>query len=321
MVDVFGLLTPANWLLDTPNSKKTDRQLRAGEVKVIRILVFVGLLFLSTSSKSIELLEEEVSIPVDGADVSLVATIFRPEGSGPFPLVIVSHGEPSNASARGRYGYWRQPYLTEALVSRGFAVVVPIRRGFGATGGKYVGGYGGCSTSQPRFYEGSLRAAEDIVASMRYASTLPYADNSKIILVGQSAGGIASIAAASMKPTGLIMVANFSGGRGGQPKKSPGRPCHANAMADAIGEYAKRIDVPVLWHYVEDDDYFSPQIARMWFAAFEENGGKGKLVIQPPFGSQAHNILLERDGVPVWGKVFDDFLLEIGVSKKSSGSS
>ncbi|MEW6676845.1 MAG: alpha/beta fold hydrolase [Pseudomonadota bacterium] len=268
-------------------------------------------------SKAIEMVEEVVSIPVDGADVSLVATVFRPDGPGPFPSVIVSHGEPSNASARGRYGYWRQPHLTEALVARGFAVVVPVRRGFGVTGGKYVGGYGGCSSSQPRFYEGSMRAAEDILASMRYASKLPYIDGSKMILVGQSAGGIASLAAANTKPNGLIMVANFSGGRGGQPKKTPGYPCHAEALANAIGEYAKNIDVPVLWHYVEDDDYFSPKVARMWFAAFEGNGGKGKLVVQPPFGSRAHNILLERDGIPVWGKVFDDFLLDVGIFNKN----
>lgn len=280
----------------------------------IRALLFLGMALFIASCKTLNVREDIVSIPVTGTDISLAATVFRPNGNGPFPLIVLSHGEPTDASKRVDYGYWRQPYLIDALVSRGFAIVVPVRRGFGATGGKYVGGFGGCSSSQPRFYEGSLRTAEDILAAMQYASGLPFVDKNKIILMGQSAGGIASLAAASTKPNGLVMVANFSGGRGGRPDKTPGVPCHADAMAEAVGMYAKSINVPVLWHYVEDDRFFSPAVARVWFSAFEKNGGTGKLVVQPPFGPRAHTILIEEDGAPIWGKAFDEFLREFDIA-------
>jgi len=267
-------------------------------------LAFVLPLLFLVSCKTTQ---ERVSIPVRNTDISLAGTIVKPDGEGPFPLIVLSHGAPSGASKRAKYGYWVKPHLLDSLSKRGYAVIVPMRRGYGATGGQFVEGYGGCN--DPDYYEGGLPAAQDIVSTVEYASTLPYVDKENILLVGQSAGGFSSIAAASMNPKGVKAVLNFSGGRGGRPNKSPGIPCHPERMAYAIQLYAETIKVPVLWHYIENDKYFSPEIAKQWFDAFEQGGGQGKLVIQPS-NYLGHSVFVSRGGESIWGPVFDEFIKE-----------
>ena len=279
----------------------------------VRISIAALLSFLVVSYPTLSHSEQIISVPVRGADVQVAATLYRPQGNGPFPLIILSHGTPSTKAERAGYGYWRKPALIDALTSRGFAVTVPIRRGFGATGGKYVAGYGGCSSNSPDFHGAGLRAAEDIIATLEYMAELPFVDANKVVLMGQSAGGIASLAAASTRPPGIVAVANFSGGRGGRPKSHPGNPCHAEAMAGAIRKYASTVNVPVLWFYAANDSYFTPDTARMWFDAFTESGGQGKLVISPPFADDGHDILLSRYGTDIWRPVLDRFLRDQGL--------
>ena len=166
----------------------------------------------------------QVPIVVDGffgkKEGQLTATIFRPSGNGPFPLIVLSHGNPPNAANRPKIGRYRLIPQIREFLKRDFAVIVPIRRGYGKTGGAFAEDYGSCST--PFYYEAGLEAAKDLLAAITYASTLPFVLPDKIILVGQSAGGFASIATASLNPPGVVGIINFSGGRGGRPATHPG---------------------------------------------------------------------------------------------------
>lgn len=275
---------------------------------------FCLLVALATSAcQTVEHRKQETLVPVSGADTQLAATVFYPKGDGPHPVAILNHGTPSSSDKRAQMGRWIKPAPINAFVERGFIVVIPMRRGFGATGGRYNGSIGGCG--DPDFYGGSLGAAEDIVATVTHARSLPGANPSKILLVGQSAGGIASLAAASLRPQGLVAVANFSGGRGsGRSSSTPGVPCFPERMAEAIGNYAKTTSVPVLWYYAENDSYFGPAVVRDWFASFEANGGRGQLVIQPPFGSEGHYVLTQPGGATHWGPALDRFLAENSIA-------
>jgi dienelactone hydrolase len=260
--------------------------------------------------------ERVVSVPLTtpaGEQVRLVATTFHPQGAGPFPLIVLSHGSPADGAARAKMGRWRRIPQVNEFIDRGFAVIVPMRRGYGDTGGKWVERYGRCA--DPDYYGAGREAARDVIAAVKFASGLRFVQRERIILVGQSAGGFASIAAASENPPGLIAVVNFSGGRGGNPKTRPGEPCGSVAMAEAIARFAKTITVPVLWHYVENDKYFSPEHVRAWFEAFEHGGGKGRLVIQPPFGKDGHGLFVSMRGIPIWTKAFDNFLAGIGFTR------
>lgn len=248
-------------------------------------------------------------LPAGSTHEALVATVYRPDGAGPFPLLVLGHGSPSNSAARAKMGRYRVIPRIREFTQRGFAVIVPMRRGYGDTGGDWVERFGKCS--DPDFYSAGQAAASDLIATVEFAVTLPYVDGKRIVLLGQSAGGIASIAAASRASAGVLAAVNFSGGRGGNPKKRKGTPCSPEVMANAIGLFAKTIRVPVLWHYAENDQYFGPVYVRRWFQAFEAGGARGKLVIQPPFGKDGHRMFASPEGLPIWTVEFDRFLQEI----------
>ena len=81
-------------------------------------------------------------------------------------------------------------------------------------------------------------------------------------------------------------------------------------MADTMGKFGETIKIPVLWHYVENDLFFGAEYVKSWFSAFEEGGGKGKLVIQPPLGRNGHSLFTADNGIAIWTVQFDDFLRE-----------
>lgn len=237
---------------------------------------------------------------------SLVGTTYHPPGNGPFPLIVLNHGSPGIASERAVMGRWRHLPQIREFTKRGFAVLVPMRRGYGATGGDWAENFGTCKA--PIYYHAALEQAKDVTAAIRFGRSLPFVNPDEVILVGQSAGGIASIAAASKDPEGLIGVVNFSGGRGGRPYTNPGEPCVADNMTAAIAKLAKTIKVPVLWHYSENDQFFAPHNVKAWFRAFKDAGAHGRLVMQPPFQWDGHGIFGMAKGLPIWTAQFDKFL-------------
>ena len=77
-------------------------------------------------------------LPGGDTAVALRATVFRPAGAitERHPLVVINHGtsESNRMSVSMPVYYW----LSRWFVDRGFAVVLPQRRGHGATGGTLV---------------------------------------------------------------------------------------------------------------------------------------------------------------------------------------
>lgn len=236
----------------------------------------------------------------------LVATTYMPDGAGPFPLIVLSHGSPPNPLDRPKVGRYRELPQIRTFVERGFAVIVPIRRGYGATGGTDEEDAGSCL--HPDYAAAGKQAAQDVLAAIAYAQTLPQVDRNHVVLVGQSAGGFASLAAASHAPKGLVAVVNFSGGRGGNPSKHPGMPCDAQQMASTIKQFASTTQVPVLWHYVQNDMFFAPEVVATWFAAFQAAGGQGQLVVEPPFGKNGHGMFGNPAAIPIWLPHVEQFL-------------
>jgi dienelactone hydrolase len=251
-----------------------------------------------------------IPLPPEANWPALVATTYRPKGKGPFPLIVLNHGSPATAAEREKMGRYRVLPRVQEFVIRGYAVVVPMRRGYGMTGGKWAEAYGRCEA--PDYYAAGEQGGADILATTTHMAKQPWVDRRQIVLVGQSAGGFAAMAAASRRPPGVVAVVNFSGGRGGRPDSSPGEPCGADNMKSAIARFAQTIRVPVLWHYAENDRYFSPAHVREWFGAFEAAGAPGTLVMQPPFGRDGHSLFSAAAGRPIWTAAFDVFMLRAG---------
>src|SRR2546430_16480949 len=92
-----------------------------------------GLLCSAAAGSAFAQIQEGVRIAAPGG-YTVAATILRPEGLGPFGAVILNHGVP--VSDKERAGASSSDLLASAAVfaQHRYVVVLPLRRGFGATG-------------------------------------------------------------------------------------------------------------------------------------------------------------------------------------------
>jgi dienelactone hydrolase len=258
------------------------------------------------------LIEEQVRIPVQEGGYEIAATILRPDGPGPYGVVVLNHGVPVTAEERAHTSAAHFNASAPIFARRGYAVIMPMRRGFGATGGPFAEDAGPCSN--PDFVHGENAAADDVMAAYDYARTLPYVDPSRMVLAGQSAGGMVSIfAAATRHPAGLVAVLSFAGGRGGNPSLNPGVPCAIEPLAEVFDAIGRSIDVPVLFHYAENDHFFGPKVSHEWYERFTAAGAKAEYVLQPPFGSDGHFVFADLIGVRYWLPTVEHFFAEHGI--------
>src|SRR6266536_158952 len=249
----------------------------------------------------LSLREEVHRVPVSAAGASIVATSFRPDGQGPFPWIVLSHGTATTLQANRAIGRYRNTSLAHEWVLRGYAVLVPVRRGYGASGGEKLGDdYGICG--RPDYRRAGEGAALDLLATVEWAKEQRDLDAKRWLLVGQSSGGFASIYTASKRPEGLVAVLAFSPGRGGgEPGQHPGEPCAADRMAKLFASIAPQIEVPVLWFYAENDVYMGPRVRALWFESFRSAGGRGELIVVPPFPDRlGHGVFPSPKGTPLW---------------------
>jgi dienelactone hydrolase len=252
-----------------------------------------------------------VLVGENASSVSILATLYLPEGNGPFPLAVVSHGSPRIAAARRRVDRQRLAAQSAEFVKLGFAVAVPTRRGYGLSEGVWAEGYGG-SCDYPDYYNAGLETARDILAVTQYFAAQPFIKNERIVLVGQSAGGWGSIAAASQMPEGVTAVVNFAGGRG---SRCADNVLHEQGLIQAAGRYGAGARVPALWVYSENDLSFSLRLARAMFEAYSRSGGRAKFVTAPAWGENGHAYFAR--GIADWSPVVGNFLAEQGYSSRN----
>ncbi len=83
--------------------------------------------------------EQIIRVPVDAAGtITLETTIYKPDGPGPFPMIVFNHGKmPGDPRTQARSD--PLPFARE-FVRRGYVVVAPNRQGFAQSGGTYRAG-------------------------------------------------------------------------------------------------------------------------------------------------------------------------------------
>jgi dienelactone hydrolase len=258
------------------------------------------------------LIEEKVKIVAGDGRYAIAATVLRPEGEGPFGAVILNHGVSASARERAKESADLLIGAAAVFARRGYVVVMPLRRGFGETGGEMAEDPGSCS--RPDYMRAENNAADDVMAAYQFARALPYVDGSRMILAGQSAGAMVALFTAGMRqPQGLTAVLGFAAGRGGDPVGSPGVPCAVEPVAKVLDRLGKTVKVPVLFHYAENDRFFNPQTTRLWFDRFAANGAPAEYVLQPAFGTDGHYLFGSTLGVRYWLPTVERFLGQHGV--------
>jgi hypothetical protein len=175
-----------------------------------------------------------------------------------------------------------------------------LRRGYGRSEGTVAESYGTCT--DPQFARAGLTSAQDIVQTVSFFQKQHFVDLGRVLLVGVSAGGFGSIAAASLEPTGLVAVVNFAGGRGSTADDTV---CEPSELVDAYAEFGKTVRVPSLWIYSQNDHFFGPDLARRMFTAFRNSGAPAELTIAPPYKNDGHSLIFAQ---PLWRDTVYDFL-------------
>ena len=285
------------------------------------LYLFALALGMSVALSASALTVQEVDIPmaVKGlfgeSRLKLAATEYRPDGNGPFPLVVINHGSPRTPAERtGMTAKYRAQSM--AFVARGFVVLNPLRRGYGKSDGPWAEDYDSCN--RPKYYEAGLESARDIAATIDYAKTRSYVDPHRIVLVGQSAGGFAALALASENPDGVLGVINFAGGRG---SRGPNNVCNSNRLVNAFTRYAATTKVPMLWFYAENDLYFGPALAQRFAQAYRNQNRNLRFVALPANGEDGHLFFSAASNVDAWTGEVDAFMNQIGAVQKNGLSS
>lgn len=231
--------------------------------------------------------------------VSLQITIFQPVGAGPFPVVVLNHGKDGgNGHLQGRN---RALAATREFLKRGYVVVAPMRQGFAGSGGSPVGE--GCNTAG----NGDAQA-EDLTTVVRWLTTQPWADTGRMLMMGQSHGGLTTMAYSQNPQPGFKLFVNFAGGL-----RSMGGCQWELALRDAMGTYGKTSRTPSLWFYGENDSLFPPNVIKPAFEAFVASGGRGEMVAYSPFGVDAHMMFGSVDGLKIWRDKVLATLGEVGM--------
>jgi len=130
---------------------------------------------------------------------SIPVFLFRPEGDGPFPVVVMVHGGPE--------AQWRPWFhtsfapLTQHLLARGYAVAAPNVRGSTGYGKRYE------HLDDVRLRLDSVR---DLASLHEWLAAQPGIDGSRAVLYGRSYGGYMVLAGLAFQPelwaAGIEMV-------------------------------------------------------------------------------------------------------------------
>lgn len=178
---------------------------------------------------------------VAGTNFDLQGILHRPAGTGPFPAVIISHGNGGNVQ-----GYSRA--VAREMVTWG---LVAIATNYTHAGGVPVGSPG--TASEPGASPSNVQRARRLVEILR---SLGYVDMNRVALHGHSMGAFVTAATAGAHPALFRAASHTAGGI---------RPDSFDAPAPTENQVAG-IRAPYQIHH-GDRDFVVPLLADQLFAA------------------------------------------------------
>ena len=245
--------------------------------------------------------EQVVMIPKKGGFFSfeLETTLYKPDGDGPFPIVLINHGK---ALGDPRFqARSRNSAIARFFLQRGYVVLMPMRQGFSKSTGSYIGG--GCNIES-----NGLQQAQDTQAALDWAVSQRWADKDQMLVMGQSHGGWTTLAFGTLGYPGVKGLVNFAGGL-----RQDGCVHWQGNLARAAGSYGQQATLPSLWFYGDNDSFFPPDTFRPMFERYTAAGGKAELVAFGSFGADAHSMFGSRAGEPIWQPKVSAFMQSLGL--------
>jgi len=194
------------------------------------------------------------------------AYLYKPDGAGPFPVVIYNHGS--------REGHERDSvpfaYIGSMLTRAGYVVLVPERRGYGKSDGAMWRDETQRDPARlvPRLQE----EVDDVLAGIDYLRTLPFADTKRMGIMGWSFGGIVTMLATSRSSSFLVAVDQAGGSLSWD-----GNPSVRSALVTAAGKST----TPTLF-LVAKNDRTTAAVTTV-ASIFEKRHLPHRLVVYEPF--------------------------------------
>nr|WKF59311.1 hypothetical protein HUO10_003820 [Paraburkholderia busanensis] len=248
--------------------------------------------------------DETVQVPLRAGlfAVNLTARIYTPPGDGPFPLVVINHGKsPGNAAFQNDESFYGQSL---EFVRRGYAVIVPTREGFGTSGGRYVSD--NCNVA-----DAARHWANSVEAAIGYARTLPYVDSTHIVVIGQSQGGITTVALGERNLPGVLGIVNIAGGA--RDDKCSG---WQESLVRDYRDFGSRSTVPAIFLYGDNDSYWgNGELSRRFFDAYREGNPNTQYVDEGVAADgNSHMIFHHYAGERIWLPPVGRFFESLGLN-------
>ncbi|WP_245474706.1 dienelactone hydrolase family protein [Bradyrhizobium sp. Leo121] len=244
-----------------------------------------------------------------------IAYVVRPVGGGPFPLAIMNHGVSLDPVQRSFFPLVEFRDAAMWFARRGYLVVAPVGSGYGASAidiperglyGPFFSKIGSCTN--PNFRDAGMAVAQLDLWIIDYMAAEKKIVPKDVIVIGQSAGGWASIALSSVNPPQVKAIITFAAGRGGRVDGKPNNNCAPDRLVEAISEFGRTSRVPMLWIYIANDTFFGPTLSKRMHEAFTAAGGNAEYHLLPPFGDDGHFLVGSADSIPIWAPPVGAFL-------------
>lgn len=241
----------------------------------------------------------------NGQPVSMEVVVFKPAGPGPFPAMLFLHGSTgTGADSRLFKDTQVMDSITRQFTAKGWLVAFPQRRGRGQSGGLYDEGFEldrsrySCTTALS--LAGLNRAVEDTRVATDWLVARSDVDPKRLLVGGQSRGGILALAFTGQHPKTFKGAINFVGGW------MSDKCVNAGAINTSTFEAAAKADIPTLWLYGRDDPFYSLDHSKSNFDAFTAKGGQGSFhAFDAPRASNGHRIAREES---IWRDVVSTFV-------------
>jgi len=228
--------------------------------------------------------------------------LWRPQGRGPFPGILLNHGSGRTREDLERLGPYEQnaEKLGPVFARHGYVFLYLFRRGVGPSADQGVNavdlmnsesatrGQDARNALQLQLLEN--REMTDALSGLKFLRALPYVDPQDVAAMGQSFGGSLAVLLAEREPN-LRAVVVFSGA-GYSFDRSPELRTRLLAAVD-------RISAPVFFIHAEND--YSLSSGKVLDARRKEIGKPHRLKIYPPIGhtlEDGHDFLYQ--GVSIW---------------------
>lgn len=242
------------------------------------------------------------SVVIHSGPVALHALVFRPQGAGPFPGILLNHGSGRTEEELKRLG----PYEANAeklgplFVRHGYVFLYLFRRGVGPStdqGTNAVDLMHRASAARGQEARNALqlellqsREMTDALAALKFLRALPDVSASKVGIVGHSFGGSLTILMAERVPD-LRAVVVFSAA-GYSFDRSP-------ELRERLLAALSRIAAPTFFIHAEND--YSLSSGKALDSRLEALGKPHRLKIYPPIGrtvDDGHDFL--HLGIGTW---------------------